>query len=126
MFVKFLDTKFYYNIIIMGFGENLHKELVFQDIQIKELAARTGIKKSTLDKYLSGNKSQPSVENAVKIAETLGVTVEYLVKGVEISEENLKPVLNAEYRMLVEQYNKLSEFNKQTIQDLTQSLLKRQ
>ena len=75
---------------------------------------------------LSGNKSQPSVENAVKIAETLGVTVEYLVKGVEISEENLKPVLNAEYRMLVEQYDKLSEFNRQTVQDLTQSLLKRQ
>ena len=54
----------YYDV--MGFGENLHNELVFQDIQIKELAARTGIKKSTLDKYLSGNKSQPSVENAVK------------------------------------------------------------
>ena len=123
--VKLLITKFYY-YDVMGFGENLHNELVFQDIQIKELAARTGIKKSTLDKYLSGNKSQPSVENAVKIAETLGVTVEYLVKGVEISEENLKPVLNAEYRMLVEQYDKLSEFNRQTVQDLTQSLLKRQ
>ena len=125
MSVKFSTTKFYY-YKLMGFGENLHNELVFQDIQIKELSAQTGIKKSTLDKYLSGNKSQPNVENAVKIAETLGVTVEYLVKGVEITEENLKPVLNAEYRMLVEQYDKLSEFNRQTVQDLTQSLLKRQ
>lgn len=81
MSFKVSITKFYYDDI-MGFGENLHKELVFQDIQIKELAARTGIKKSTLDKYLSGNKSQ--------------------------------------------QYDKLSEFNRQTVQDLTQSLLKRQ
>jgi transcriptional regulator with XRE-family HTH domain len=110
----------------MGFGENLHNELVFQDVQIKELSARTGIKKSTLDKYLSGNKSQPSVENAVKIAESLGVTVEYLVKGAEISEEKLSPVLSAEYRVLVERYNQLSDFNKQTIQELTQSLLRRQ
>ncbi len=110
----------------MGFGENLHNELVFQDVQIKEPSARTGIKKSTLDKYLSGNKSQPSVENAVKIAESLGVTVEYLVKGAEISEEKLSPVLSAEYRVLVERYNQLSDFNKQTIQELTQSLLRRQ
>ncbi|MBQ8678446.1 MAG: hypothetical protein IJ530_01655 [Treponema sp.] len=27
--------------------------------------------------------------------------MEYLVKGVEISEENLKPVLNAEYKTLI-------------------------
>lgn len=110
----------------MGFGENLHNELVFQDIQIKELSARTGIKKSTLDKYLSGNKSQPNVENAVKIAETLGVTVEYLVKGTQLSEGNLKSVLSAEHRMLVEQYNKLSDFNKTTVLELAQSLLRRQ
>ena len=40
---KLLITKFYY-YDVKGFGENLHNELVFQDIQIKELAARTGIK----------------------------------------------------------------------------------
>jgi len=110
----------------MGFGENLHNELVFQDIQIKELAARTGIKKSTLDKYLSGNKSQPNVENAVKIAETLGVTVEYLVKGEKFPEKNINQILPAEYRTLVEHYYKLSDFNKQTVQELAQSLLRRQ
>ena len=110
----------------MGFGENLHNELVFQGIQIKELSARTGIKKSTLDKYLSGNKSQPNVENALKIAEALGVSVEYLVKGVKISSEELQSVLSAEYRTLVERYHQLSEFNKQTIQELAESLLKRQ
>ncbi|WP_191013998.1 helix-turn-helix domain-containing protein [Treponema zioleckii] len=110
----------------MGFGENLHNELVFQDVQIKELSARTGIKKSTLDKYLSGNKSQPSVENAVKIADSLGVTVEYLVKGVALSDINSNLTLSGEYKLLIEQYHQLSDFNKQTVRDLTQSLLKRQ
>ncbi len=110
----------------MGFGENLHDELEFQDIQIKELAARTGIKKSTLDKYLSGKKSQPNVENAVKIAETLGVTVEYLVSGNQISEEKFKSALPVEYRVLVDSYQQLSDYNKQTILDLMQLLLKRQ
>ncbi|MBQ4014221.1 MAG: helix-turn-helix transcriptional regulator [Treponema sp.] len=110
----------------MGFGENLHNELVFQDVQIKELAARTGIKKSTLDKYLSGKKSQPSVENAVKIAESLNVTVEYLVKGSRLPAEKLKPLLSAEYRSLVERYTQLSDANKQTIQELVVFFLKRQ
>lgn len=110
----------------MGFGENLHNELVFQNIQIKELSIRTGIKKSTLDKYLSGNKSQPNVENAVKIAETLGVSVEYLVKGVCVSETTRGCELSSENRTLMERYNRLTEFNKQTIQELTQSLLRRQ
>lgn len=110
----------------MGVGENLHDELEFQDIQIKELAARTGIKKSTLDKYLSGKKSQPNVENAVKIAETLGVTVEYLVNGSYVSDESLKSFLPVEYRSLVDSYQKLSDYNRQTVQDLIQSLLRRQ
>ena len=110
----------------MGFGENLHNELVFQDIQIKELSARTGIKKSTLDKYLSGKKSQPSVENAVKIAESIGVTVEYLVKGERFSEKKLKPILSAEHKTLIDHYKQLSKFNKETIQQLIQFFLKRQ
>ena len=32
----------------------------------------------------------------------------------------------SENRTLMEQYNRLTEFNKQTIQELTQSLLRRQ
>ncbi len=110
----------------MGFGDNLHDELEFQDIQIKELAAQTGIKKSTLDKYLSGKKSQPNVENAVKIAETLGVTVEYLVNGSKVSDESIKSSLPVEYRMILDSYQQLSDYNRQTVQDLMESLLRRQ
>lgn len=45
----------------MNFGENLRRELEFQDIQIKELSIKTGISKNTIDKYLSKNQSSPSV-----------------------------------------------------------------
>lgn len=37
--------------------------------------------KNTIDNYLSGQKSIPNAENAVKIAKYLGTTVEYLVTG---------------------------------------------
>ena len=65
----------------MGFKENLKSELTFQDMLVKELSAKTGISKRTLDNYLRDNPANPTVENAVKIARALGVSVEYLVTG---------------------------------------------
>jgi transcriptional regulator with XRE-family HTH domain len=65
----------------MGFRENLKTELLFSGLLVKELSAKSGVKKKSLDKYLSENGSMPSAEAAVKIARVLGVSVEYLVTG---------------------------------------------
>lgn len=65
----------------MDFAENLKNLLDMRDIQVKELSAETGISKNTLDNYLSGQKSIPNAENAIKIARCLGVSAEYLVTG---------------------------------------------
>ena len=73
----------------MGFKENLKEELLFQDIKVKELAFRTGINRRTIDNYLRENTSQPTVENAVKIAQALDVTVEYLVTGIPSQQNDI-------------------------------------
>lgn len=65
----------------MSFAENLKELLDSKEIEVKELAHGTGISKNTLDNYLSGQKSIPNAENAVKIAKFLGTTVEYLITG---------------------------------------------
>ena len=65
----------------MGFRENLRSELDYQDMIVKELSEKTGINKRTLDNYLTGHNSLPSADIAVKIAQALDVTVEYLVTG---------------------------------------------
>ncbi|MEE0877924.1 MAG: helix-turn-helix transcriptional regulator [Treponemataceae bacterium] len=72
---------------MMCFAENLKELLELKDIEIKELASGTGISKNTIDNYLSGQKSIPNAENAVKIAKFLGTTVEYLITG--LLQENL-------------------------------------
>lgn len=100
----------------MSFGDNLHKELEFQDIQIKELSQKTGISKNTLDKYLSGNQSQPNVENAVKIAQALGVTVEYLVLGQSAPKTEDKDSFQ-------NSFNRLSSRDKEIIYDLVNLIL---
>ena len=107
---------------VMGFAENLRTELDFQGLQIKELAQKTGISKSTLDKYLSGPKVQPGVENAVKIAQVLKVSVEYLVTG----KSEYPNGLSSEFEQLLEKYQKLNNFNRRTVFDLVNLISVRQ
>lgn len=63
------------------FKQTLRSEMDFQDIRVKELAARTGISQRTLEGYLSSRGSIPPADVAVKIASALNVSVEYLVTG---------------------------------------------
>ena len=70
----------------MGFKENLKSQLEYSGMHVKELAARSGVKKKTIDSYLATNGYNPSVHAAVSIAKALGVTVEYLVTGIDIKD----------------------------------------
>ncbi|GHV83853.1 transcriptional regulator [Spirochaetia bacterium] len=94
----------------MGFKENLKAELEFSGMLIKELAARSGVNRRTIDNYLSTYKSQPSAENAVKIARALGVSVEYLVTGNDKPRrEKTLAALSPDLRVLVQTVEQLDE-----------------
>jgi transcriptional regulator with XRE-family HTH domain len=68
----------------MGFRENLKSELEYNDMAVKELAALSGVQKRAIDNYLRSNSAaMPAADAAVKMANALGVTVEYLVIGKE-------------------------------------------
>jgi len=64
-----------------SFKDNLRDELNYQGITVKELSLKTGIPKPTLSCYLSARNTMPPADIAVKIAQKLGVSVEYLVTG---------------------------------------------
>jgi transcriptional regulator with XRE-family HTH domain len=70
----------------MGFKENLKAELAFKNILIKELASISGVNRRSIDNYLREDGSMPSADVAVRIANALGVTVEYLITGNEQKE----------------------------------------
>ena len=95
----------------MAFKENLKIELEYQDIKVKELAARSGISRRTIDQYLSSAAKMPSAENAVKIAAALGVSVEYLVTGLEnkknVAESQNDKAQEAEQLRLYRKYHEL-------------------
>jgi transcriptional regulator with XRE-family HTH domain len=66
-----------------GFSERLRSEIEYIGLSQKEFAAKAGIKKRALDMYLGGQKSMPPADVAVKIADALGLSVEYLISGKE-------------------------------------------
>ena len=64
----------------MNFWERVNDLLEKNDINKKTLAACAGFDASNITKGIKNNNI-PSAETAVKIAEKLGVSVEYLVTG---------------------------------------------
>jgi transcriptional regulator with XRE-family HTH domain len=75
----------------MSFNQNLKAQLVISEMQVKELALQTGIKKHTIDGYLRTDGCMPSAANAVKIAKVLGVTVEELLADIPTKTKRSRP-----------------------------------
>jgi transcriptional regulator with XRE-family HTH domain len=101
----------------MGFNENLKGELEYRGMPVKELAHKTGIPKKTIDKYLLSNSSMPPADNAVLIAKTLEVTVEYLITGNKNSEDKTpNSFLSPETRSIIDYIEPLSRENRKIIE----------
>ena len=92
-----------------NFKENLRNELDYQGIIVKELSARTGIPIATLDCYLGTRETIPSVETAVKIAQALQVSVEYLVIGRNLNHQKAGEKLCREARELIHLIENLNQ-----------------
>jgi len=88
---------FYYS---MGFKENLKAELTYSGMLVKELAVKTGIKKHTIDNYLSVRGRMPAADVAVRIASVLGVSVEYLINGSETASDKASVYFSPEVRQM--------------------------
>lgn len=69
----------------------MRAELDYNNLTVKELSSKTGIAKGTLDCYLGLRASMPPADVAVKIANVLDVSVEYLVTGKEKDSLSLPP-----------------------------------
>ena len=62
----------------MKFHENLRFLMDAKGIQIKELAAKTGISENTIKTYLRSASAEPKLSKAIALAKALETTVENL------------------------------------------------
>lgn len=95
----------------MDFRERLREEISFSGLSYKELSAKTGISKRTIISYVSEQSCMPSAEAAVKLAEVLNTTVEYLIAGEKGNNSNS----TEESRKLLHIYLSLPEEQKKLL-----------
>ncbi len=107
-----------------NFRENLRNELNYQGVIVKELSSRTGIPIASLDCYLGTRATVPSVENAVKIARELKVSVEYLVTGEDTALGLKKSNYSREAQELIRLIGTLNQDQCKAILKLTQTFKK--
>lgn len=80
MIIKFLIKKLWYSLF-MDFRSRLREEIENSGLLDKEVAAKANISKRTIDSYVGRQGCIPSADVAVRLAQVLNTTVEYLVTG---------------------------------------------
>jgi transcriptional regulator with XRE-family HTH domain len=107
----------------MGFRENLKEALSYKNMMVKELSALSGVNKRSIDTYLREKGSIPSADAAVKMAHTLGVSVEYLITG---RDERIEKNRNSEIHEIVQVIEVLNKGNREAILNLGKALKRMQ
>lgn len=97
------------------FWEKLKDILEYQDISLKELCAKAGLQQQSIYNAIT-RKTLPSLDTAVKIAQTLNLPVEYIYSG-----NDPKEITDEEIAVIV-QYRKISLNNKRLVKELIAAL----
>lgn len=111
--------------ITENFRQNLRNELDYQGLTVKELAAKTGIAKATLDCYLGARANLPLADSAVKIAQALGSTVEYLVTGQNFEKNIALRTFSLDIRLLIDIYEQLDKVNRDMLLEIAKVFRKK-
>lgn len=103
------------------FAERLRSEIEYKGLSQKEVASKAGIKKRALDMYVGSQSSMPPADVAVKIAQVLDVSVEYLVTGTELkSPQKQKQQKQTESITQRKSKNILPELEKLSFRDISE------
>ena len=96
--------------------------LDFENLEQKELAAKTGINLKTIENYVKKDSSVPSADKAVLIAQALKVTVEQLVLGSN-SAVSARNIIYGKHKKIIGILDKLDNYNYEVIASVAEALL---
>ena len=112
----------------MGFWRNVDEEVKFKNLSRKELAFKSGIPQTTIDKGIERD-SEVSAVAGLKIAKALGRSLESLleldespVASFSNGSSRSKKARYASYTSLFENMEKLPDTTKERIQELVADL----
>lgn len=104
----------------MGFWDNVLEELDYIGMSNRTLAKKAGFDPSNIGRGIR-LKSSPSVETAVKIAEVLNVSVEYLVYGKDFETAKKRSMLQ-KYAKTFEKLESIPEKSRNSILSLIENV----
>ncbi len=108
-----------------SFADRLREEIEYVGISQRELAEKAGIKKRALDMYLGSRESMPAVDVAVKIAEVLNVSVEYLVTG-KVNTSYRDNAKSSKYKKIEDDLTNLTPQVFASVENMIHSLAERE
>jgi len=109
-------------LILTNFAERLNELMIENDIKSPELATKLGIHRSTISRYLSGNKI-PSVKNVISLANYFNCSTDYLLS---LTDENKVktfkpcPPFNEQLKFLLDYY-KITKYQLQKWTQIAES-----
>ena len=89
----------------------MREAIEYSGLEQKELANKTNMSLRNIENYLRKDASMPSADKAVRLAQALGVTVEYLVNGNALSDESKLSFFPPELRTMIKLGGSLSKKN---------------
>ena len=108
-----------------NFKKILREELDYQGLTVKELAAKSGVAKGAIDSYLGKQASMPPADTAARMANALGVTVEYLLNGQDKSHTINTPFFSSpKKRILLRIFDELNPDDQKLALDFVKLLKK--
>lgn len=106
----------------MDFRARLREQIEFSGMLDKEVAEKVGISKNAIDSYVGSRACMPSLEVGVRLAKVLGVSVEYLVTGIDSTKEN--EIENKILRNLMHYFSVLSDRDRKLLLNLAEDMSK--
>ena len=90
-------------------SDRIRSEMQRHSLTLLEVEKRTGIKKSSLQRYVSGTTGKIPLSVIEKLAELFGTTPEYLMGWDEKESSPSEPVLTEGEKAILELFNRIPE-----------------
>lgn len=104
-------------------SDRIRNEMQRNSLTLLEIEKRTGIKKSSMQRYASGETGKIPLSVIEKLADLFGVSSEYLMGWDEKERTPDKPELTEGERVLLELFNRVPEDQQKLVLQMIRAAL---
>ena len=104
-------------------SDRIKNEMQRNSLTLLEIEQRTGIKKSSMHRYISGATGKIPLATIEKLASLFGVSAAYLMGWDEKKDSPTEPQLSEGEKMLLDLFNRVPEDQQQLVLQMIRAAL---